>query len=191
MAEITRLTAEQCKMVEDNINLAYGAIQKYNIKRRFGHILEDDDIEQIANLALCIAATKYGGSQGAFSTYVYTSIRNAVYQEVKKHLSKKRNDYKSISLESLVDDSDFLEWQECEGFTEAQSVEVTEALDDAKERHSNRTTDGIDAMKLQDAGYKLEEIGEMYGVTEKRVSMWISRAKQRLATDKLFINAVF
>ncbi|MCL2399494.1 MAG: sigma-70 family RNA polymerase sigma factor [Defluviitaleaceae bacterium] len=193
MTEITRLTEEQCKLVEDNINLAYGAIQKYDIKKRFGHILESDDIEQIAKLALCVAATKYDGTQGAFSTYAYISIRNAIYLEAKKHLSKKRSEYKTVPLDILdnENEAEFSQEYECEGFSQVHSTEVSKALNSVKRRHSSRTIDGIEAIKLQSEGYKLEEIGEMYGVSGQRVSMWINRAKKRLVSDKSFINAVF
>lgn len=68
-----QLNDEQRKLVADNHNLIYQYLIDNN--------LPQDEYYDIVAIGLCKAALKYDTSKGAFSTYVYKTVRNIINNE--------------------------------------------------------------------------------------------------------------
>lgn len=83
------LTAEQKKLVEDNIKLIYFALRKFNYPV--------EEYYDVAAIGLCEAAEKFDPSKGGkFSPYAVQGIRTRLYQESRKN---KSHPFPDISLD--------------------------------------------------------------------------------------------
>lgn len=84
-------------LIVDNMGLVYHVINTY-----FPKYKNDEDIEQIGMIGLCLAAEEYSADKAvAFSTYACTCIRNEILRELKKEDTK----VKTIPLETLLNEN--------------------------------------------------------------------------------------
>ena len=56
-----------------------------------------------------------------------------------------------------------------------------------KREYSGTARLGIEAIELKLKGYSGKEIADMYGVKPNLVGAWISRAKQKLRKNQVFV----
>jgi RNA polymerase sigma factor (sigma-70 family) len=79
-----KLTPEQAKLVEDHIALARNIARKMTPKVS-KNLLSYEDVESIAYLALCLAATSFDPSKGfAFTTYATSVVRAEIIKANRK-----------------------------------------------------------------------------------------------------------
>lgn len=95
------LTEDQRKLAEDNIKLVPFALHRY-----FGSdVANDDDMQSIGNIGLCMAAATYDPQKRkvAFSTYAVTCIANEIRKYFQSCSTKGRApDAPPISLNLVI-----------------------------------------------------------------------------------------
>jgi RNA polymerase sigma factor (sigma-70 family) len=183
---VRRLTESQRELVEENIGLAYGAFIKYQSKRLL-FFVDEDDLVQIASLALCNAAIRYIPGKAVFSTYAYKAIRNAFADTIRLYMKKSRieNVYEMCSYEEVCDS--IKDCSDVIGDTSlATDVEI--ALENAKSRYKGVALKGIDALKLALEGYGTREIANIFSVPRADVTRWMYMAKYNLRRDDVFLR---
>lgn len=87
---LPKLTDQQRKLVEDNINLAY----KYANEIAPHTLLEYEDVIQYCMLGLCKAILIYDSTKGKLSSLAYQCMRNEIYMKVRP--TKKRSEQNSL-----------------------------------------------------------------------------------------------
>jgi len=95
-----KLTIEQQKLVEDNHNLIYFIINKYD--------LENDEYYDLLALSLCKAALTYKQEVAKFSTYAITIMLKDIKRD-KRYWSRhkrNRNEVSFINLDDTIYESD-------------------------------------------------------------------------------------
>ena len=168
-----RLTEEQCRQVEENLNLVWGALIRFQIRERMGSFMEEDDIVQVARLVLCNAIMRYRPGKSTLSTYVYRAIDNAFIDELRRHWKKSR-------IENKLEVCNY----------EDKSLDIDNALEGAKLRMAGVSIQGIDMLKMRLAGYDTNEIAEVYGIPSSTVNRRILIAKRKLRQDSEFLHEV-
>lgn len=88
--DLPKLSDEQRKLVEDNMNLAYKCAAELAPHTS----LEYEDIIQYCMLGLCKAVLIFDESRGALSSVAYQCMKNEVYMKVRR--TKKRMVQKDI-----------------------------------------------------------------------------------------------
>ena len=110
-----QLTDEQRQMVEDNLPLAYFAVEKYYPKFDW---LDPEEVLSACFLGLIYAARKYNPSRGKFSTYAMKSM----FRNIRRELIPEKKQVDAMSLEDiLTDKGEVLNWQDL--FSDGESVE--------------------------------------------------------------------
>ena len=66
-------------------------------------------------------------------------------------------------------------------------MDVTQLLHHMKRQYTGTIRLGIEAIEWKVKGYSGKEIAAMYGVKPNLVGAWISRAKQKLRQNQVFI----
>lgn len=101
-AQPASLTAEQRKLVEDNIKLAYWYV---NTKIRVADsALEYEDWVQVCCVGLMRAAQRWVPERGKFSTYATQVMHTAVSHELRMQNTQSRNPVlQTISLDKMYD----------------------------------------------------------------------------------------
>ena len=170
------LTDEQRALVEDNMKLVPYMLNKCDIpywKLR----AEEDDLMQVGYLALCLAAAAYDSSQGKFSTYACTAIKNAILLEIRKDTAiqevpiEEENTFSIFrepdptNLEETLDKRIFLE-RITDDYKKADKIAVQMVLDRAK-------------------GYTISEVASANNMSNRTAVRRISEAKGVLQIEYL------
>ena len=165
-----RLTDEQKKLVEDNHNLIYFTIHKYN--------LDIEEYYDILALALCRAAINYDINKGTtFSTYAISAMKGAFLQEIRKSKAQRRSGT-CISINDVVYDNN--------GDDSSITLEdmLTNGLDVFDESILLDFTKLNDKLRrilwLSYCGYTQKEIADIIGITQAQVSRDLKKAKKLL-----------
>lgn len=77
-----QITKEQEKLIEENHNLIYSFLQKYN--------LSVEDYYDLAAIGLCKAGINFNGNISKFSTYAYEWMFGSVFSEIRKEKRMKK-----------------------------------------------------------------------------------------------------
>lgn len=88
-----QLTAEQQKLVEDNLKLVYSVIHKC-----YPTYSCDEDLAQCGMLGLCRAAMNWDSTKSTFGTYAFQCIKNAIGKEFR--IRNKHN--QCVSLDTPI-----------------------------------------------------------------------------------------
>jgi len=165
------LTKEQQKKVEENMGLVGKVIKdKVHGTNSLG-IYTYDDLFQIGCIGLCKAAATDKG--GCFSTYAYRIIWNHICDALIYTTRRQETEF------CMEDESIYAVPAIEEAFSELKyDTDVAFAVVRAKATPSIQK--GIDALKLQIAGYSSEEIGEKLGAAPNVVRALASKAKKYL-----------
>ena len=171
------LNEKQREIVDENYKLIHGAIKRFQAKERLGHILEPDDIEQVAALALCEAVQCHDPEKAQLSTYAYTAINNAFNYELKKYI---RRNSEVLGLEEV-------EHMATED-TGLYKADIEIAMEGAKQRYRGREAEGVRILIMKLDGYHTKEIEEILGKSKDWVYRTICKAKSRLKKDSVFLR---
>ena len=173
-----KLTAEQQRVVEENMGLV-GRVIKDKI-----HSLDQyctytyDDLFQIGCIGLCKAAATDKG--GCFSTYAYRLIWNEICDSLIKATRQSKH-------EQLWDPSDV---QRASSYNAPLQLfgacEQQIMMEQVRKRVSGITAKGIICLELQAYGYTSKEIGELVGARAATVRVWMSNARRFLQLQPEF-----
>lgn len=184
---MVKLTSEQKKLVEDNIDLVHYVLHKH-FSSYFSNAEEYEEIAQVGFLALCSVASRYNDDIASFSTYACKFIWGKVLNYIQRYprfAFSIRDDtkYKVIPYESLnfpiycsdngidtelidivPDNNDVLD-----------SVEFYDMLYYAFQEANPDYGLKILSFKLQ--GLKQSEISELLNISQTTISRIMNKAK--------------
>ena len=164
------MTEEQKKLVEDNHNLIYFMIHKYN--------LDIEEYYDIFALSLYKAAINYDISKGyTFSTYALSAMKGDFLHNIRKGNAQRRSGT-CVSINEVVYDNN----------SDGSSITLEDTLSNGLDAFDESIT--IDFTKLSDrlrrilwlsySGYTQNEISNIIGVSQAQVSRDLQKAKRLL-----------
>ena len=181
------MTEEQKKLVEENMNLVYFTLSRY-----YPWLLQDEDVRSVGMIGLMLAAQKWEPSRGKFSTFAVKVIKREISNEWRKTQTKGRdektnryyecaqkaaqfvgreqntNDVGDLSIWNLLASPEDVA-KECE-----ERIDLQKALAKLPPRH-------VEILKLHYVEkMKLDDIGELYGMSRQRAHEIICTAKRHL-----------
>lgn len=164
MSEI--MNDAQRQLAEDNMKLVHHTLNKYYYSIRF-----DEDVIQIATLALCNAAMTWQEGKSTFSTYACKCICNAVNNELR--LRRQRSNVITNSLDApICEDKTLGDLLPCE-------EDETRTIDYSFLELFNQ--DELYIYDLRTKGYSVDEIQQITRYNRRKVLriMRTARAKYR------------
>lgn len=164
------LTDEQRKLIEDNHNLIYSFLHKYDY--------DPEEYYGLAAIGLCRAAKLYDVSKGSFSTYAYRAMRGCVINDIRERSAAKRipeNLIDSYNNDICTEDGGIVEYLDTLTSNEDLEKEVVEKVlvESCMAKLSDR--DRL-IFNLLIKGYDYREIAKIVGVCWRTVS----RTKERI-----------
>lgn len=157
-----KLTEEQKKMVEENHNLIYWYMAKYN--------LEISEYYDLLAIELCYAVVHYDESRGSFSNYFKMRADGIIYKEYRKSKAQKREHISVPLLDNLHTLTDDVDLTDMIGFKDLLEGEYGEIV------------------KLRIEGYNQAEIAEMMGTNQSKISKILKQLRDDYMEDDLNEN---
>ena len=191
MGERIFLSDSQRRLAEQNLNIVSWAIYRYIIVNETMVGFEYDDLYQEGCIWLCKAAASFRPEKGVpFTVYAETVVANGLRTYCRLMGGKQKwsrcipmysdSDIMRSTLEQIPDSAH----QEDEMLAELDAIQL---LHHMKQQYTGTTRLGIEAIEWKVKGYSGKEIAAMYGVKPNLVGAWISRAKQKLRQNQVFI----
>lgn len=191
MRERLFLNDSQRRLAEQNLNIVSRVIYRHIIVNETLVGFEYDDLYQEGCIWLCKAAASFQPEKGVpFTVYAETVVANGLRTYCRLMGGKQ----KWSCCISLYSDSDILRstleqipdttYQEDKMLAD---MDVMQLLHRLKRQYTGTARLGIEAIELKVKGYSGKEIAAMYGVKPNLVGAWISRAKQKLLQNHVFI----
>lgn len=166
-----RLTEDQKLKVEANMGLVGKVIADKVHGTNQYRIYSYEDLYQIGCIGLCKAAATDKG--GCFTTYAYRIIWNEICDAL--IYSNLRANREVLTDKDIASDSEQVQVTYPENDREVEGFLLY-----VKGKVCPSTQKGIDALLLKAKGYSGKEIGVKYGVSERVVAAWISKARKYL-----------
>lgn len=191
MEEKISLSDSQRRLTEQNLNLVSRVIHRYIIVNANLVGFEYDDLYQEGCIWLCKAAASFQTGKGVpFTAYAEKVVANGLRTHCRLMGGKQKwscciplysdSDILRSTLEQIPD----ITYQEDGMLTD---MDVMQLLHRLKRQYTGTARLGIEAIELKVKGYSGKEIAAMYGVKPNLVGAWISRAKQKLRQNQVFI----
>ena len=163
------MTEEQKKLVEDNHNLIYFTIHKYN--------LDIEEYYDIFALALCRAAINYDPNKGTtFSTYAVSAMKGDFLHNIRKSKAKRRSGTCVSINEEIYNDgnNDLITLEDTlsnrlDAFDESILLDFTKLSDRLRR-----------ILWLSYSGYTQNEIADIFGVSQAQINRDLKKAKKLL-----------
>ena len=164
------MTEEQKKLVEDNHNLIYFMIHKYN--------LDIEEYYDIFALSLCKAAINYDINRGTtFSTYAISVMKSDFLLNIRRGKAQRRSG-SCVSIDEVVYDNN----------SDGSSITLEDMLTNGLDAFDESIS--LDFTKLSDRtrrmlwlsyiGYTQNEIADIFGVSQTQVSRDLKKARRLL-----------
>lgn len=190
MKSFTPLTAEQQKLVENNLNLARWTVCRFIDSNETIIGLGFDDLCQEAAFALCKAAATYDDRNAQFKTYAVTVIHNHLIDYCRQ-ISASLKRLPTVSFDAVSSDGKapaLLEFLASEGeeFEEncISKLFAEDFLRRRKEVYHGSANLGIEALELKVLdGYGVTDIAHLYSAKPNLVGAWISKATKKIRED--------
>lgn len=182
-----RLTDKQQKMVEEHLAVIEQVIWKGIRFDNKTYGLEYDDLYQVGAIGLCKAAAKYEKWDTAtFETYAYRVVKNEILDHLRNVMKKK------VDYSRFMSDAELYHNQQSYSHVEREIGDklALQALADTKDRYSETTQKGIEALALRLQGYNGKDIAEKYRMKPNYVSACVSRALKYLREDRSFLEMI-
>ena len=191
MRERLFLNDSQRRLAEQNLNIVSRVIYRHIIVNETLVGFEYDDLYQEGCIWLCKAAASFQPEKGVpFTVYAETVVANGLRTYCRLMGGKQKwscciplysdSDILRSTLEQIPD----ITYQEDGMLTD---MDVMQLLHRLKRQYTGTARLGIEAIELKVKGYSGKEIAAMYGVKPNLVGAWISRAKQKLRQNQVFI----
>jgi RNA polymerase sigma factor (sigma-70 family) len=145
-----RLNDEQKRIVEENHNLIYWIAHSKG--------LEIDEWYGLLAMELCMSVISYDESKGSLSNYYKIRCDNLVMKEYKKSMRQKRvhNGLQELNHDYPIDDNiDY-------------SIHMAELMDN----------EHADVIKLKLDGYTQNEISDILGISQSKVSKIMKKVRK-------------
>lgn len=185
------LTNEQQEMVAANLSVVHWTIREsFHVNETiygFGY----DDLYQEGCIWLCHAAVSYNPALSKFPTYAKKVVRNGLTSYCREQCSRERHftrlgvgEHGELTAEGSV-------LQQPDDFESRISMlEVMQLLESRARDYNGVTRLGIKALELKIRGMSITEIAKLYDVPPSHVGAWITRSKQKLRKDPLFLSGI-
>lgn len=185
------LTNEQQEMVAANLSVVHWTIREsFHVNETiygFGY----DDLYQEGCIWLCHAAVSYNPALSKFPTYAKKVVRNGLTSYCREQCSRERHftrlgvgKHGELTAEGSV-------LQQPDDFESRISMlEVMQLLESRARDYNGVTRLGIKALELKIRGMSITEIAKLYDVPPSHVGAWITRSKQKLRKDPLFLSGI-
>ena len=184
-----RLTYDQQKLAEQNLYVVSRVIQRYIVVNETAFGFEYDDLYQEGCIWLCRAAASFQPhKQVPFSRYAEKVVVNGLRTYCRLMCGTKKQ-ARLLSLDSEIENLLLAEGRIfCDDFETKMTEEDTlRMLRCIKQEYTGTARLGMEAIEWKVKGYSGKEIAAMYGVRPNLVGAWISRAKQKLKKNRVFI----
>ena len=173
--DIGKLTAEQSKRVADNHGLTFSFC--------FKHGLDIDEYYDVLALALCKASQTYNPDVSEFSTYAYSTMKFAVWDEYRKQNTYKSKvpQYLLTSTNELVGidkDTPLIELIPSKDEPFEKQIENEMFFERLKNILSKKEKEVVELRFCKD--YTFEEIAKMLNVSKQSVQQTFERAKKKI-----------
>ena len=190
--EAIRLTRDEQKLVEDNLHMVSRIIyRRINVNEAVVGF-EYDDLYQEGCFWLCKAAAGFQPDKGIpFLSYAEKVVTNRLLTYCRLTYSKQKRlcplsphidtELMQPGLEQIPDSA-------CREEDRIDEIDVMQLLHRVKQQYTGTTRLGIEAIELKVKGYTGKEIADMYGVKPNLVGAWISRAKNKLKQNPVFMD---
>lgn len=185
------LTNEQQKMVAANLSVVHWTIREsFHVNETiygFGY----DDLYQEGCIWLCHAAVSYTPALSKFPTYAKKVVQNGLTSYCREQCSRERHftrlgvgEHGELTAEgSILQQADDFE-------SRISMLEVMQLLESRARDYNGVTRLGIKALELKIRGMSITEIAKLYDVPPSHVGAWITRSKQKLRKDPLFLSGI-
>jgi RNA polymerase sigma factor (sigma-70 family) len=174
-----RLTPEQSQKVEDNLGLAYYALNKY---RKHFDDFDPEELLSACYIGLVKAAQGFDPDKGKFSTYAMKTMYSTIIME----LIRGKKQVKPIYLEEIVNKEDHTFWQDIVGSGESTEDDIIHKI------LGEQIIDALDSIKMgkickkiikthyYEPGLTQKEIAKKLGCSQKNVSLAYGEARKKL-----------
>lgn len=185
------LTNEQQEMVAANLSVV-----RWTIRESF-HVNEAicgfsyDDLYQEGCIWLCHAAASYNPALSKFPTYAKKVVRNGLLSYCREQCSRERH-FTRLGVREhgeLTADGSGL-WHADDFESRISMLEVMQLLESRAKDYHGVARLGIKALELKIKGMSVTEIAKLYNVPPSHVGAWITRSKQKLRKDPLFMSGI-
>ena len=185
------LTNEQQKMVAANLSVVHWTIREsFHVNETiygFGY----DDLYQEGCIWLCHAAVSYNPALSKFPTYAKKVVKNGLTSYCREQCNRERHftrlgvgEHGELTAEgSILQQADDFE-------SRISMLEVMQLLESRARDYNGVTRLGIKALELKIRGMSITEIAKLYDVPPSHVGAWITRSKQKLRKDPLFLSGI-
>ena len=191
MKKITRLTAEQRKLVENQLPIVYWVIREEISVNESVCGFEYDDLYQEGCLWLCHAAATYDAGLAKFPTYAKKVVRNGLLSYCRKMYAGQKHFTRLAADEKGELLNGYPALHQPDTFTpQAGTMETLELLSSASKDFSGVSKLGTEALGLKVQGYATSEIAALYHAPPSHVGAWISRAAQKLRNSPSFLSGL-
>lgn len=169
---------EQRKLVEDNHNLIYAFLHKYN--------LSIDEYYDVAAIGLCKAAITFDAEKGyLFSTYAYVVIKNELKIVFRRNTSERAIPLDKLTYyQSVISDGDGKETELLNIIPNNTDIEAdviaNETIKQVRSRLKERDKIVFDLLAL---GCKQKEISKTVGYSQSYISRIKSNIVKQLEED--------
>lgn len=178
-----KLNQEQCKMVNDNLDIVSVILRNCIHTNQSVRGLEWDDLYQSGCIGLCKAAVAFNGSC-SFKTFAAAVVKNELLNICRKLQVQWRKMPEVSLFDTLSGDESSMLFDVLAAPDETADKNAEAAIkyefSEIKKNHSGIVLKGIQALELRYKGYSGADIAALYHVEAKHVFAWISKAKKRL-----------
>lgn len=184
-----RLNPQQQQLAEQHLSLVDSVIRAHIQVHRSICGFEYEDLYQEGCVHLCRAAAQYQSDRGIpFEHFARRVIHNGLLGYCRATYRKQKHQYNqavftddenAVALEQIPTD-DITDTVLSDQHTKA-------LLHTLKTQYTGITLRGIEALEKRMLGYSVAEIAAMYGVKPNHIGAWISRAKQKMKKNRVFI----
>lgn len=190
MKNNVRLTAEQQRLVEENISIVHWVIVNSIHVNPSVFGLGYDDLFQEGCFFLCQASQSYRPDGCKFPTYAKKVIRNGLISYCRAVCRKERH-FCQLELdcygEPIQIDVIGMQVFPSDSLTEKELLAL---LDERREQYSGVARKGVEALTLRIQGVALKDIAEIYHAPSTHVGAWIVRSLEKLRRDEAFMDAI-
>lgn len=185
------LTKEQQKMVAANLSVVRWIIGEYFHVNETIYGFGYDDLYQEGCICLCHAAVSYNPALSKFPTYAKKVVQNGLTSYCRKQCSNERR-FIRLSIEEHGELTAGGVTLHRTGDFESQisMLETVQLLESRARDYRGVARLGIKALALKIMGMSITEIAELYHVPPSHVGAWITRSKQKLRKDPLFLSGI-
>ena len=162
---------EQRKLVEDNHNLIYAILHKYN--------LPIDEFYDVAAIGLCKAAITFDAEKGyLFSTYACVVIKNELKLVFRRNASERAIPFDKLTYyQSVISDGDGKETELLDIISGNTDIEADIIANETFKRvYSTLSEQDRRIIHMFELGYKQNEIAKNVGYSQP----YVSRIKKKI-----------